>query len=226
LVLPGLEWAGRSLLHHPDIRAVYPRYLAAFHGVVRASVPLMQAALDRSVGMTNSDKVASGLVGYLREHIPEEMQHDEWVLQDLSVLGIESAAVVADPPSPVVAQLVGAQYYWIFHYHPLALLGYMTLLEGYPPSEADVDGLIQRSGYPREAFRTLLHHADLDPGHASELWTAINALPLSADQEAVMGLSAISAAHLLTQLLMGVADERPTGAGRARGRGQVVEDIG
>jgi hypothetical protein len=225
IVLPGLEWAGRSFLHHPDIRAVYPRFLAAFHGVVRASVPLMQAALDRSVAMSSTDPVAAGLVGYLRGHIPEEMQHDEWVIQDLGVLGIESARIVAAPSSPIVAQLVGAQYYWIFHYHPVALLGYMTLLEGYPPSQADVDDLIVRSRFPREAFRTLLHHADLDPGHASELSAAIDALPMSLNQEAVLGVSAISSAHLLTQLLLGVADGSDTAGGQGRGA-QLAEDIG
>ena len=36
------------------------------------------------------------------------------------------------------AALVGAQYYWIRHVHPVALLGYVMLLEGYPPSAGTV----------------------------------------------------------------------------------------
>ena len=44
-----------------------------------------------------------------------------------------SAREIARPPAPAVAALVGAQYYWVLHHHPVALLGYIGLLEGYPP---------------------------------------------------------------------------------------------
>ena len=37
-------------------------------------------------------------------------------------------------PPPSVAGLVGSQYYWILHHHPVAFLGYVALMEGYPPT--------------------------------------------------------------------------------------------
>lgn len=197
---PVLAAAGRRLLGHPDPGAVYPEYLITFHGIVRASVPLMEAALARA-RMMDGDRVAAGLVPYLEEHVPEEMNHDEWVLEDLEVLGIDRAEVLAPPPSATVAELVGAQYYWILHYHPVSLLGYMTLLEAYPPRREDVEALIVRTGYDREAFRTLLHHADLDPHHSTELFQTIDALPLGPEQSSVLGLSALSTTYLLAQVV-------------------------
>ena len=200
LVWPVLASAGRGMLTHPRAREIYGEYLATFHGIVRASVPLMRAAVDRARTLPD-DEVAGGLALYLEPHISEEMDHDEWVLEDLEVLGVDREGVLARPPAPAVAELVGAQYYWILHYHPIALLGYMTLLEAYPPRVEAVEELIARTGYERSAFRTLLHHADQDPHHAAELCATIDALPLTPDQSAVLGVSALSTVYLLTRVV-------------------------
>ena len=120
-------------MRHPRVRDLYPEYLVASHGIVRASVPLMEVARQRATSIAGEDPVAAGLAAYLYEHIPEELDHDEWVLQDLELLGVDRTHVLARPPTPTIAQFVGAQYYWVAHYHPVALLGYIALLEGYPP---------------------------------------------------------------------------------------------
>ena len=86
-------------------------------------------------------------------------------------------------PSPSVAGLVGSQYYWIHHYHPVAFLGYVALMEGYPPTPELIDELIERSGHPREAFRTYLEHAELDPGHRDHLDRTLDSLPLEREHE-------------------------------------------
>ena len=128
-----------------------------------------------------------GVAGYLDEHIPEEEEHDEWLLEDLELVGVPTTAVLERPPSPTVAALVGAQYYWIHHYHPVALLGYIAVLQGYPPDPADVAALEDRTGNASQAFRTLAAHAELDQHHRDELMDAIDALPLSDAQERVVG---------------------------------------
>jgi hypothetical protein len=112
-----------------------------------------------------------------------------------------------------VAALVGAQYYWIVHYHPVALLGYMTLLEAYPPQVEEIEQLIARTGYERAAFRTLLHHADLDPHHAAELLQRIDALPLTPGQSAVLGVSALSSVYLLTRIVNEIVARADSRAG-------------
>lgn len=206
LALPDLLTAGRRLIEHPRVRELYPEYLFTTHCVIRASVPLMAAALERARSLADADAVAAALADYLPEHIPEEMHHDEWLLEDLEVLGVAPSATLERPPSATVAQLVGAQYYWILHYHPVALLGYVGLLEGYPPTPEMIEELIARTDYDREAFRTLIAHAELDPHHRDELDEVLESLPLTPEQSSVLGLSAISSTHMLARAIDEIVD--------------------
>ena len=201
LVLPGLVAASRELANDPRLPDLYAEYLFTVHCVIRASVPLMEVAREQAESLSAGDPVAEKLAAYLEQHIPEELHHDEWLLDDLAVLGLEREAILARPPSGTVAGLVGAQYYWIFHYHPVALLGYIAVLEGYPPSPGQVDELIERTGYGRDAFRTLITHAELDPGHRDELDELLDGLSLTPEQSSVMGLSAMYSALMLTRAL-------------------------
>lgn len=215
LVLPGLTAAGRRLLEHPELRRLYPRYLVMSHGIIRASVPLMEAAGDRCRALAG-DPVAAAVAGYTAGHVPEERGHDDWLLEDLAATGVDPVAVTSRPPSATVAALVGAQYYWIAHAHPVALLGYVLLLEGYPPSVATVDELRARTGYGERAFRTLLAHADLDPHHGAELDAVLDSLPLTGDQRSLLGVSALTSAALLTEAMgeLLAGDDRRRGATR------------
>jgi len=188
---------GRRLFEHSLIRELYPEYLITSHAIVRASVPLMETALRVLGAAGPEDGVAAGLGAYLEEHIPEERDHDEWVLRDLELLGVDRDVVHRRQPPTSVAALVGSQYYWILHHHPVALLGYICLLEGYPPIAGEVELVIERTGYDRAAFRTLLYHADLDPGHAEEVFATIDALPLTPQHAAALGVSAITSARYL-----------------------------
>jgi hypothetical protein len=206
LLLPALTGVSRRLFEHPRIAAIYPEYLVTTHGIIRASVPLMEAAREQAVSLAAADPVAAAVAGYLEEHIEEELHHDEWLLDDLEVLGIERSAVLERLPSPTVAALVGAQYYWLLHYHPVALLGYIALLEGYPPTGEAVRGLIERTGYPPEAFRTLLAHAELDPHHREELDETLDSLPLTPAHSTAIGVSAMYSVHMATRAIEEVVD--------------------
>jgi hypothetical protein len=201
MILAPLVDASRDLVQHPRIREVYPEALFMSHCVIRASVPLMETARDRAVSLSAEDPVAAPLAAYLEEHIPEELHHDEWLLEDLETIGVARGDVLTRVPSPTVAELVGAQYYWIFHYHPVAILGYISLLEGYPPSPQMIEEMRERTGYPDEAFRTLRLHGELDPGHAQELDETLDRLRLTRQQSTVVGLSAMASVQLYTQAL-------------------------
>jgi hypothetical protein len=206
--LPQLVAAGDRLIDHPRVRELYPEYLFTSHSVIRASVPLMETARERAAA-TPSDEVCARLAPYLEEHIEEERDHDEWLLDDLEVLGRAREATLRRVPSATVAGLVGAQYYWIFHYHPVVLLGYISLLEGYPPSTELVERLVDATGYPSEAFRTMLAHAELDPHHRDELNELIDSLPLTHEQSAALGLNAISTVATFTRAIDELLDEFP-----------------
>lgn len=206
LALPLLVDTGRRLWRHPRIRDLYPEYLVASHGVIRASVPLMETALERARAAAPRDPAAAGLAAYLEHHVEEERGHDDWLLEDLQVLGRSREQVLSRPPSASVAALVGAQYYWIEHYHPVALLGYIGLLEGYPPTIADVGELMAQTGHEREAFRTLIRHAELDPLHREDFDEALDGLPLTPEQSAAVGLSALHSVNAYTRVLEDVIE--------------------
>lgn len=195
-----------ALVEHPRLAEFWPEYLILQHQIIRATVPLTEAALARAREL--DDPLAEPLARYLEEHVDEELGHDETLLTDLELLGIDRTTVLTRMPPPSVAGLVGSQYYWIHHYHPVAFLGYIALMEGYPPTLELIDELVERSGHPRAAFRTYVEHAELDPGHRDHLDRTIDSLPLDASHEVALGISAIATAALAASSLEELLPER------------------
>jgi hypothetical protein len=185
-----------SLVEHPRLTELWPEYLIAQHQIIRATVPLTKVAAERAKDRIDAEPVASELAAYLDEHVGEELGHDDDLLADLEALGVDREAVLARIPSPAVASLVGSQYYWIFHHHPIAFLGFVALMEGSPPTPELIRELMARTGHPAEGFRTFAEHGDLDPGHRDHLDRTIDSLPLTPHHEVVMGISAVSSAGL------------------------------
>ena len=165
-----------------DLGQLIPSFLILMQQVVRASVPLMETA-HAICKRSPNDRVCRAFGAYLATHIEEERHHDDWLLEDLEAAGFARADVLGRIPSPSVASLVGAQYYWIQHHHPVALFGYMRLLEGNPPSESHVRRLQLRSGLPKALFRTYRLHGVLDPTHGHDLDSLCDSLPLSESHE-------------------------------------------
>jgi pyrroloquinoline quinone (PQQ) biosynthesis protein C len=168
-------------------------------------VPLTEAALEEARRL--DDPLGPPLAAYLQEHVDEELGHDETLLGDLEAIGVARPNVLAQVPSPSVAALVGGQYYWIHHHHPVSFLGYVALMEGYPPTPELIETLIQRTGYPEEAFQTLIEHAELDPEHRDHLDRTLDDLPLDESHELAIGLSAIGTAALAAKSLQEVVAE-------------------
>jgi hypothetical protein len=194
------------LLEHPRARDIFPRFLATGYPVAEAMIPLMEAALHRAREAAPQDPVAEGLVAYLERHIPEEMHGDEpggATLDDLAVLGVDPDLLRRASPARQVAALIGAQYYWIFHHHPVALLGFLEL-EAYHPDGPTVERLIERTGLPRDGFRQLIIHSKLDIVHARDLHRLLDSLPLEPRHEQLIGLSALQTIGLLAEALLEV----------------------
>ena len=194
LVLPAFEMPGRLLLAHPRARELYPPYLLAGSYVALAMVPLMQAALERSRAVAPTDPVAAGLADYLERHIPEEMHGDEPggpALEDLAAVGVDTDALRMRPLPEKIAALIGTQYFWILHAHPVTILGFLWL-ETYPPHAAVVEQLIERTGLPRAGFRQLMLHSELDVEHGEELHRVVDSLPLEPRHEQLITLSALT----------------------------------
>ena len=205
LVVPFAR-AYTALVEHPRLGELWPEYLILQHQIIRATVPLTETALARSHEL--DDPLAAPLARYLEEHVDEELGHDETLLGDLEILGVDRATVLERIPSPAVAGLVGSQYYWILHYHPVAFLGYVALMEGYPPTPELIEELVERTGHPSAAFRTYIEHGELDPGHRDRLDRTIDTLPLDESHEVAMGISAIATAALAASSLEELLAER------------------
>ena len=202
---------GQQLLSHPDFRGLYPEFLFTVHTMIRASVPLMEEARAECKKRPR-DPAATAMAAYLEQHIKEERHHDVWCLDDLQAVGVPAQEVEGRVPSPTVAALVGSQYYWMKHYHPLALLGYIAVIEGYPPEEELVEHMQTITGYPQEGFSTLLKHARLDPHHKKDLDDFLNTLTLTDEQLSILGLSAIHTVQLVIQTYKDVLDAHDTAA--------------
>jgi hypothetical protein len=190
-----------DLWRHPDPADRFPRFLILLHQIMRASVPLMEEAVGVARARIGKDPMAAPLLRYLSTHLEEEANHDLWTLEDLEAAGFDAAAAEAQMPSPDLAAMVGAQYYWIRHHHPLALLGYIAILEGNPPAAAHIDRIRSTSGLPEGAFRTYRLHGSLDPQHREELWHTLDAMPLGRDHAALIALSAFHTARTLAVCL-------------------------
>src|SRR6185437_12764229 len=78
-----LDAAAFALWDHPRLPELYPEFLFRNHAVIRASVSLMQEAAEACEARMKSDPLSGAMFEYLNHHIPEEMHHDEWVLEDL-----------------------------------------------------------------------------------------------------------------------------------------------
>jgi hypothetical protein len=194
-----LTAACTALVEHPRLREVWPEYLVLQHQIIRATVPLTEAALSR--GRDLPDQLREPLAAYLAEHVDEELHHDEGLLGDLELLGLGRHEVLGRMPPTSVATLVGAQYYWIHHHHPVAFLGYVALMEGYPPTPGLIDTLAARTGFPQETFRTFAEHADLDPGHKDHLDRTLDELRLDEEHERMIVTSASTTAALAARAI-------------------------
>ena len=177
------------------------------HTIIRASVPLMADALAVVRESYLDTPAGPELAAYFVKHIPEETGHDDWLLDDLARLGLPREAATAHLPSPTVAAMVGAQYYYIRHYHPAVLLGYIAVLEGYPPDVELARRAAELTGYPIEAFRTLRKHAHLDPHHKQDLDDALDGMSFDEDLHGLIRANGLQTMHRLIQLMDEVLTE-------------------
>jgi hypothetical protein len=195
-----LNATASAIFKGPNLARLVRAHLVLLHQITRASVPLMATASEHAKRAHN-DEVCMCLAAYLERHIEEEMHHDEWTLQDLNSIGIASAHVLASTPLASVAALVGAQYYWVLHHHPIALLGYIAMLESNAPPMTLIEQWQAQTGLPESAFRTLRLHATIDPEHQDSLYSVIDSLPLTYSQERLIGMSAMHTGAKLVDCL-------------------------
>jgi hypothetical protein len=156
-----------------DVRATYPainlskrdvflRNLIFIHNVIAASESLLRAACDRSI---------SELKAYFADHLKEEAGHEFWLRHDLATADINVASL---PVLPEAVAMAGSQYYLIHHVDPVALLGYMAVLECFPIDIETLEKLEELHG--KQLCRTLRYHAEHDVSHGSDVLDEVDLL--------------------------------------------------
>ncbi|HEV8177656.1 MAG TPA: iron-containing redox enzyme family protein [Gemmatimonadales bacterium] len=201
LAQPYLNHLSHLFWTYQHLDELFPEYLFTLHTSMRSTVPMLEAAAARSRTLAPNDQVAARLVPYFLEHAREELHHDDWLLEDMKALGIDPATVLKRQPTVGVAQMIGAQYYWLYHAHPVTVLGCFAVLEGSPPEVETLDAVVERSGIPKASLRTLYKHAQLDPHHRDDLDRVLDDLPLAPDHVALLGTSALHAVEQLGGIL-------------------------
>ena len=184
-----------SLIHdvwfHPQLNELYPEFLFAMYGVTVASAPAMRIAAQLCAQAGSEDLLKQFLRAYYLEHASEEEDHGEWLLDDLNSLGVPRQCVLERIPYPSVAALVGSQYYWMEHVHPIAYLGFIAVLEA--PTQTDfLQGVSDRTGIPLASMSCHLRHAELDAGHVAEFDAMLDSLPLTLQHRDLITVSALT----------------------------------
>ena len=201
LFWPWLSAASEQVLAHPDARAFYPEYLRAMYGISRGAVPLLRSAIARLEDVCYNEVPSRELINYFRHHEAEESGHDEWILRDLESIGIARSWTEHSLPQPAVSALVGAQFYMIEFHHPVALLGYLSVIERSQPTPEAVNKLRAQTGYPDAAFSCMRHHAIADLEHIREVYDVIDSCLTTAEHLELVVASALQAAELLLRVL-------------------------
>lgn len=197
-----LGYTAAEMWSHRQFPRIYREYIFQSHSIIRASVPLMQAA-EQACAMPchAEDPVLQGFARYLHRHIPEETGHHEWILNDGEALGLNRAAILERPPKESAMQLVGGQYYWIHHYNPIALAGYIATMEGNPDPVEFIEALAKRNKLPLNCFSSFIYHAKIDHRHRRELDDVLDELPLTAAHLELIGISSLRTIRLMTGIL-------------------------
>jgi hypothetical protein len=213
LAAPRIDALSRRFWNHPRLREIFPEYLLTLYASMRATVPLLEAGAERARAMAGNDPVAAGLMPYFLEHAREELHHDDWLLEDMMLLGIDPAVAKTRHAPADVAAMIGTQYYWMHYSHPVALLGCFAVLEGSPPETDMLDDVAARTGIPGDALRTLYKHALLDPHHRDDLDSVLDELPLESEHSAIIGLSALTVMDQLGGILERLLAAEPRAEG-------------
>ncbi|MCR2746892.1 iron-containing redox enzyme family protein [Limnobacter parvus] len=191
LLRPAMQEAAEKLWSSPNVRKIYPLYLEQMHMVVRSGVSLMRTAALAASKLSESCAFRRTLVDYLDKHIEEEKGHDQWLMDDYEATGGRKEYLISKIPSCQVASMVGAQYYWIIHHHPVMIMGHIAALEINHPPAGFSKRLAKLTGFPSKAFSAIARHEVLDLKHKIEILDLIDQLNLETREEVAVGVSGL-----------------------------------
>lgn len=114
---------------------------------------------------------------FLYEHMNEEKGHEEWVLNDLEVVGVDVGTARAYSPTLAMLGLNGYNYWSADRRHPCSVLGMIYTLEvvasvyGGQMTTAISDSLLLEGD---RGISFISSHATMDAEHMAELRLVLN----------------------------------------------------
>ena len=135
---------------------------------------------------------------FLYEHMHEESGHEEWVVNDLEVVGVKKDRTCEHQPSVFTLALVGYNYWTADRRHPCSVLGMIYALEviasvyGGPFSLAIKEAL-QLQDELGTSF--ISSHATMDAEHMAELRVVLNTLHDEESRKAITESAMINFHH-------------------------------
>lgn len=162
--------------------AEYQHFLRCAYHHVRHTVPLLMACGARLPSRLDWLRPA------VAEYIEEEIGHEEWIAQDLNCSGADAAALLALPVPVPVELMLAYVYDRIARDNPVSFFGMVLVLEGTSIALATraAQALQAGLGLPKQAFRYLLSHGDLDQAHMGFYEGLMNRLQDPQDRQAVI----------------------------------------
>lgn len=126
---------------------------------------------------------------FLYDHMQEEKGHEEWVLNDLVVVGVDNRSALEYRPSNLLLGFNGYNYWSAERRHPLSILGMLYALEviasvyGGPMTAAIKDSLLLEGD---RGISFISSHATLDAEHMADLRLVLNTIQDDAAKEAII----------------------------------------
>jgi heme oxygenase-like protein len=125
---------------------------------------------------------------FLYEHMHEEKGHEEWVLNDLAVIGVTTGTALSYKPTFELLAMNGYNYWCADRRHPCSVLGMIYALEviasvyGGPMTSAITDSLLLDGD---QGITFISSHATMDAEHMAELRIILNQVE---DEEAKVAI--------------------------------------
>jgi pyrroloquinoline quinone (PQQ) biosynthesis protein C len=185
------------MIHKGLPKDEYVTFLSDLYHIVWHFCPVMAAAAARCGDDYQQVRY------HLYANIEEEKGHDQWVLDDLRVLGADPEQVKRRAPCAAVQAFIGFNYYSPEHVHPASVVGMLYSLEvissvyGGRVATSIARGLGMEPG---AGFTFLQSHASMDQDHMAKLNQLIKTIVDPAAQDAIINVTNVNF-YLLKQFM-------------------------
>lgn len=160
----------------------YQQFLIQAYHHVKHTTPLLMACGSR----IPADK--EWLRNAIAEYIEEEVGHQEWILNDIAVTGLDAEAIRFGQPHITTELMVSYAYDTIARVNPVAFFGMVLVLEGTSVAMASsaAEKLKNNFNLPDTAFSYLSSHGSLDLEHMKFYESLMNKILDVDDQQAII----------------------------------------